>query len=473
MGISRRDLLKGGLAGAAGLMAPWASGFEAKWDCIVLGAGIAGLTAAQRLTAAGKRVLVLEGSDRIGGRVLTDRNQLGSPVELGAQYIHRPAQSGLPIWEDVQRCGIETRTISRNDRGLIYHQAWGAPKSFVDAALSAGPVEVANIFNEVDNFQGPDRNLQAWLTRYQSVVVRDMASLALGMEMPGPEKRLSILGLQSDQLSEMELESEEFAINEGYSTFVERMAKGISILKNKFVEHIEYGPTGVVISTRQGEVFSAKTAIFTFSLGMLKSGDVKFTPNLPPYKIRALGLVHAGHESKMSIRFTKRFWPEHISLFTRCDQSRRAGRVYFEENFGLWGRPLILNALMSGDDAARLRNESDLQLLQKICKDLNDMFPVKGGVLRLVARHSDGSPMIARKQWMNDPFSKGGTTYVSTDPSGKHDVRKARTALATSYRTAPLYWAGEATTVGTQPSSVHGAHWTGVRASIEVIRYLK
>lgn len=473
MGISRRTLLKSGLIGAAGLLSPLASGSDTEWDCLVLGAGIAGLTAAQRLASAGKRVLVLEGSDRIGGRILTNRNLLGSSVELGAQYIHRPPQSGLPIWEDLERCRIETRAISRTDCGLIYHQAWGAPKSFIDAAISAGIVDISNIFNDVDNFAGPDKSLRSWLTRYQSPIVRDMASLALGMEMPGPEKRLSIFGLQSDQLSEMERESEEFAINQGYGTFVDRMAKGLRILKNKFIEEIHYDSKGVTVITQQGERFQAKTAVFTFALGMLKSGQVRFTPNLPAYKLRALNFVHAGHESKMSIRFKKRFWPEAISLLTRCDESRRAGRVYFEENFGLKGRPLILNALMSGDDAARLSQLSDLQVLQKICADLNAMFPVRGGVINLVAKNADGSPMIVRKQWMNDPFSKGGTTYVSTDPSGHYDVRRARTDLATSYRTAPLFWAGEATTVGTQPSSVHGAHWTGVRASMEVLRYLK
>src|SRR5262249_22885193 len=53
---------------------------------LVVGAGVAGLAAARELKARGYRVTVLEGRDRIGGRVWT--TQLGDqPVDLGAQWL--------------------------------------------------------------------------------------------------------------------------------------------------------------------------------------------------------------------------------------------------------------------------------------------------------------------------------------------------------------------------------------------------
>src|SRR5881296_1128877 len=63
-------------------------------DVLVLGAGIAGLAAAERLAAAGRRVLVLEARDRIGGRIHTvDDPGLHHPVELGAEFVHgEPAE---------------------------------------------------------------------------------------------------------------------------------------------------------------------------------------------------------------------------------------------------------------------------------------------------------------------------------------------------------------------------------------------
>jgi monoamine oxidase len=65
------------------------SGVSSPPDAIVIGAGFAGLAAAQRLTRAGMNVIVLEARDRVGGRALTDYQLLpGVPLELGAQMVH-------------------------------------------------------------------------------------------------------------------------------------------------------------------------------------------------------------------------------------------------------------------------------------------------------------------------------------------------------------------------------------------------
>src|SRR5215203_2819327 len=63
-------------------------------DVVVIGAGAAGLMAARELRDAGRRVLVLEARDRIGGRVHTIRPiGLPVPVELGAEFIHGRAET--------------------------------------------------------------------------------------------------------------------------------------------------------------------------------------------------------------------------------------------------------------------------------------------------------------------------------------------------------------------------------------------
>jgi phytoene dehydrogenase-like protein len=58
-------------------------------DVLVLGAGVAGLTAARDLSASGLRVTLLEARGRVGGRILTVRDPLSPvPVELGAEFLH-------------------------------------------------------------------------------------------------------------------------------------------------------------------------------------------------------------------------------------------------------------------------------------------------------------------------------------------------------------------------------------------------
>ena len=85
-------------------------------DVVVVGAGLAGLRAAQLLTAAGRDVVVLEAADDIGGRVRTDRVD-GFTLDRGFQLYNpaypegRLAWPGLPIRQfsagvDVVRDGI-------------------------------------------------------------------------------------------------------------------------------------------------------------------------------------------------------------------------------------------------------------------------------------------------------------------------------------------------------------------------------
>src|SRR3954467_10424789 len=61
-------------------------------DPTVNGAGAAGLMTARELTRAGKHVLVLEASARVGGRVHTEYDTgAGVPIELGAEFVHGDA----------------------------------------------------------------------------------------------------------------------------------------------------------------------------------------------------------------------------------------------------------------------------------------------------------------------------------------------------------------------------------------------
>ena len=57
------------------------------YDVVVVGAGMAGLTAARALAEAGLKVLVVEAQDRIGGRIWT-RHVGDEAIELGAEFLH-------------------------------------------------------------------------------------------------------------------------------------------------------------------------------------------------------------------------------------------------------------------------------------------------------------------------------------------------------------------------------------------------
>ena len=86
---------------------------ETDADVIVIGAGMSGLSTARALTDAGKKVIVVEGRDRIGGRLWTDYDSMSIPIELGAQFIHGGEYTDnkkASTWELVRQQGLKTYT---------------------------------------------------------------------------------------------------------------------------------------------------------------------------------------------------------------------------------------------------------------------------------------------------------------------------------------------------------------------------
>jgi monoamine oxidase len=114
-------------------------------DVIVIGAGLAGLAAAQRLRAAGRSVLVLEARDRIGGRVFTTRLDGGASVDLGAQFVsprqkrvwrlieahalavHRPSVEGHALFRKAAR----TRRVAHDHLPLTFLQQLDAAQAML------------------------------------------------------------------------------------------------------------------------------------------------------------------------------------------------------------------------------------------------------------------------------------------------------------------------------------------------------
>lgn len=113
--IQRRRFLAGLSAMAVGAMTPSfvrADEGDAK-PVLIIGAGMAGLTAARDLKRRGIPVVVIEGRDRIGGRIRTWR-ELSAPVDLGASWIH--AAEGNPVTDLAHEFGIHLSGLRESQR---------------------------------------------------------------------------------------------------------------------------------------------------------------------------------------------------------------------------------------------------------------------------------------------------------------------------------------------------------------------
>src|SRR4051794_10938296 len=95
--LTRRKLLGTAALGTAATALPGTPAFGAshvRADVAIVGAGLAGLTAARNLARAGHSVVVLEARDRVGGRTLNHRLPDGQAIEAGGEFVG-PTQSHI------------------------------------------------------------------------------------------------------------------------------------------------------------------------------------------------------------------------------------------------------------------------------------------------------------------------------------------------------------------------------------------
>lgn len=440
-------------------------------DCLVLGAGMAGVTAAFNL-AKKYNVILLEGSSRIGGRIYTNRTLTDLPVELGAEYIHMPPKSST-LWQEIEAFKIKTTLVKKMSGGRMYHEKWGKLKSLTGSALSWNLWDAMWLFHNIEKSTDKDISAGEWIrSQGYDQVGNDIAQTAFNGHLPANLDNLSVRGYLSDKIPAQLNESYDYHIPAGYDTILTSMTQNLDVRLNQFIESISYDTNGVKVITRQGKEYRAKSAVLAFSANMIKSGEIEFKPGLPQEKLEALKMIEQGHHSKVVIEFSSQFWPKEAAMLHRIDQKRRVGRTYFNVFYNEPTQTSVLTALIAGPDAEKIKNLSDEEVLKNICLDLDEVFPSAGSTYNKIKRRHDGSLKYYRQQWIDDPFAKGGISYLNMNKSSLIDVTQARSILASAEKTRPLFWAGEATATQTQPSSVHGAYSTGLRAAYEVLQHL-
>src|SRR4051794_5809036 len=165
--VTRRGLLGTAAAAAAGLAAGARPGeAEAKRrrrrrakhvDVVVVGAGLAGLTAARELRRKGKKVLVVEARGRVGGRTYT-RKVRGVPVDVGGQWLKTHPSSYGPIQAQIfalaKELGIKTFPSYYSGDNVLYRDGKRStydPDIAQELPPDATLPEIITVFQKTDN----------------------------------------------------------------------------------------------------------------------------------------------------------------------------------------------------------------------------------------------------------------------------------------------------------------------------------
>ncbi len=421
---------------------------------LIIGAGAAGLTAAQILYKSGVEVQIIEATSCYGGRVLTLTDFATSPVEAGAEEIH----GGRTAWADLAEL-YKKDLIEHNDGYIdlfyIENELWSeidaySRQDFANLDLFYDALEEAD-FEETVGFI----SLQQFLDVIESPAnLRYILEAKLSSSYGASLSKLDARELQTAWRKWQAGEANFIFEKTGYIELLQEVCKDVLpfISYEKPVTRLAYSAGKVEAHTPQGNTFEADAAILTVSLGVLKKELITFTPPLPAPKLKAIETIGMGEGLKIILKFKEKFWRNDIK--TIYDDGYIADFYPSAKN-----DEAILTAIVMGDNARYLSNLGEEKAIQTALKALDKMFPSN------LETGEQNSSMLFEKgimiDWTTMPFQWGSYSY----PSFESDAARAVLALPTP----PLYFAGEATHTNAYFATVHGALETGYRAAKEVL----
>ena len=451
--LTRRSALKLATGLVAAGWSPFGSRSAAAdeatvFDCVVIGAGVAGLAAARKLHAANQRVVVLEARDRIGGRVWTDMSSPDGPIELGAQWVH--GIHGNPLAKLCAQIGIQTFTTNYNSRIVIgadgrrwtEREADEREKQFKGVRR-----EVHKLRKQLRANKVPDQPLG----RVWSDVLASRTLNAADSERLAFEANIEIeheYGADLSQLSLYEYDQDaseqggDMVIPGGYAQIPASLARGLDIQLREVVQSVTVNANGVEVRTERG-VFRGKCALVTLPLGVLQAGAVKFDPPLPEKKLAAIKRLGSGRLDKVCLRFPRTFWPEtHLLNFA----GSRTGEFAEWINAAAFLHAPVLCGYNTGTAAARFETKPAAEVTATAVSTLRTMF----------GRDVPEPQCAIVTQWGRDPYALGAYSHLPPGASAQDF------ALLAEPVGGQLFFAGEATSLK-QNATVHGALLSGER----------
>jgi monoamine oxidase len=437
MALSRRNFLAASALAAAGqaLAAP-ASG---EVDVVIVGAGAAGIAAARRLAAGRQHFVLLEASDRTGGRCITDTKTFGVPYDRGAHWIHMPdinpvtklaARSGLDIYRASpgQKLRIGRRYAREGEMEEFLAALVRSNRAITEAARSGkGDLSCAQVL---------PKDLLDW---------RSVVEFVLGPY--GCAKDLAEVSV-ADLAQSAERDVDAFC-RQGFGTLLAKLAEGIPAQRDTPVTQISWGtrPSAVEVETTRG-TFSARAAIVTVSTAVLTSGQIKFRPDLPKRQLDAAAKLKLGSYDHIMLELPGNpFGLQRDDLVFEKADSARTGALLAN----LSGTALT-QVDVGGKFGRELADKGEAAMVDFAAEWLTKLYgtDVKKAVQRTHAT-----------RWNEEPWTLGA--FSAASPGGQPSRKILMEPLGR------VYFAGEAVHE-TLWGTVGGAFESGERAADAVLK---
>ncbi len=403
---------------------------------VVVGAGFAGIGAAELLIERGYKVTHIEAGDRIGGRALSV-NADGFPADLGANWL-RPSKNNLlmPFARDQgllsSKSNLVDGVVVSNgkadeldlgeaygllERPLVKSYLWYHFKKRIGLRPRAGSVET--LAGKILRSAGTSGcAVKSLLKANYAVDLDDLSATVLLDE-----------GSVSDDLNEP-------TIIGGMQALAAALITQTKPSFNETVAAISRTTKGVEVFTKKRTI-SADAVIVTVPVSVLKAGAIAFDPGLPPSHQAVLDAMGMGNLLKVWIRYPSANWIFNHTVASFCENSLFEAVFNFEKSHGA----PILMGMAAGRNAHQLEELNDQEITKLFISDINKHI----GLQLTTPSHVEIS------RWGKDPLVGGAYMYPNADYRDKdnHVLRRpianrillAGEALADSYGYVDTAWA--------------------------------
>jgi monoamine oxidase len=414
---------------------------------IVVGAGIAGLTAAHILAKSGIMVTLLEATARYGGRIHTLTGFADCPIEVGAEEIH----GGKTAWADLLEQSGKKMLAYENVHQDLYRidaQLITEKEAFKRADFQ----QALDFWDIIKQYPAKDKTLSVYDLMQASALPQNIQHIVeawLSNAYGTHTKNIGVLALQKSWVKWSAGESNFVLEEAGLTDTLAELFQDIlpKIHFSEAVTSIDYSKTTLKIITEAGNSYTADKVILTVPLPILQKEKITFTPPLPAEKQQAIQTIGIDTGLKLILKFKASFWGENIAAIY--------GDGYFSEFYpAAKNEEAILTALVMGEKARYLGNLQRETLIYMALFELDAIFGDKAATRTFIDYYL--------MDWGKEPYICGAYSYPSVGSD------KARFVLSQPIRDQ-LFFAGEATCTNGHHATVHGALESGAKSALEVL----
>ena len=417
-------------------------------DVVIIGAGMAGLSAAATLASNHIPFVIIEASHRIGGRAYSEQFTDGSWFDLGCSYLHEGDIN--PLTPIAHELGV---SLGDGDRFATDNWTITTPTQTRDR----------HILNQFQKYDDDCHAMMKTLTPDCDQPISDM------MDWDNPLAAIyahTMAGLNASDVSSQStidyLKSgfgKDYPVADGLGNLVALWAKDIPVRLNCIAKKVTWAHGSVVVDTSHGQI-TGKRVLVTVSTSILASGMITFTPNLPDRISTAAESLPCGVLNKIGLSFAPGTFSNdmagwHIVCSDIADSGHQGTLPEGGDDFigSLDINLMPRGQLTSHQQGVVFAGGSFGEYLEKQgSRALEDY--ARASMVHLCGSNIVKSITgIITTAWGNDPWSLGSYSYALT---GKSKMREEFIEAVDN----TIYFAGEAASIK-HYGTCHGAFISG------------